>query len=323
MDINYNKFSKDELIKEIEKLQAYNNELKESFKSQNANFLEEFRWAGNLGQWAWYYDKNVVLFNDRKTMNIGYDPKMVGEIGFEFFTNKLHPDDYSRVMNNMRKHLKGETQAYEVEYRIQHLDGHYLWYYDRGTVTKRDSEGKPLILQGVVFDITESKQVEEKLKYLSERDALTNIYNRRMLYEQINDCIMKKLKENKPFSLLMFDIDYFKAVNDNYGHLVGDQVLIELVDLVNKDKRAKDEVFRYGGEEFFMILPSTELQGAIVLAQRIHNAIQEKEMPKVGHITVSMGVVEYKEKETIDDVIKRVDDLMYLAKQEGRNLLRY
>lgn len=320
MSNNYQNLEKEELIKEIEDLKA---QLEEEIKYNNEEFLIQFPWAGNLGQWKWSISDNHVVFNEKKVTQIGYNPKVIGQVGFEFFTNKLHPDDYENVMDNMRRHMSGKTEAYEVEYRIQHKDGHYLWYYDRGTVTKRDVNGKPLVIQGIVFDITESKRVEQKLRDLSEKDELTNIYNRRTFYVKVDDLIQEKHDKESPFSLIMFDIDNFKHINDTYGHLVGDEVLKKVTHIINEDKRHKDQIFRFGGEEFFLILPNTKIDGAIKVAHRLHEIIGGLKVPKVGHISVSMGVVEYFENETIDDSIKRVDDLMYEAKRLGKNQIKY
>jgi diguanylate cyclase (GGDEF)-like protein len=226
-------------------------------------------------------------------------------------------------MANMRSHLRGQTPAYEVEYRIRHKEGHYVWYYDRGTVVKRDENGLPLILHGIVFDITESKKAEERLVYLAEHDGLTEIYNRRMLFKHLNNHIDNKIKNNTPFSLVMLDIDLFKNVNDTHGHLVGDDTLIRLVKMIMADKRFKDELYRYGGEEFFLLLPDTNLQGAVELATRLHQTIGNEKFPVIKKLTVSMGVVEYQNKETIDEVIKRVDDLLYKAKRAGRNTIKF
>lgn len=316
----YDKWSKDELTSYIVKLES---DLEKNLDKENEEFLIEFPWAGNLGQWHWNYEKNKVIFNDKKVAQLGYDPNLIGDIGFQFFTNKIHPDDYERVMQNMRDHLTGKTNAYEVEYRIQHKDGHYIWYYDRGTVTKRDKDHKPLMIQGIVFDISESKKVEERLRFLSERDELTNVFNRRAFFDNIDNYIKDKQLRDQPFSLIMFDIDRFKNINDTYGHLVGDDVLKRLTQLIIEDKRYNDQIYRYGGEEFFILLPNTRLDGAIKLAQRLHNLIKNFKIPKVDHITVSMGVVEFKEKETIDDLIKRLDDLLYEAKEAGRDQIKY
>ena len=206
---SYQSWKKEDLIKHIIALE-------ENFRKEDDSFLKTFRWAGNLGQWIWYFDQNKVLFNEKKVTNIGYHPKEIGQVGFEFFTNKLHPDDYEAVMQNMRDHLSGQTEAYEVEYRILHKDGYYVWYYDRGVVTKKDEHGAPLILQGIVFDITESKEVEKKLIELSEKDALTKSYNRRMFFKHLKLQIELNKKEKMPFALIMFDLDRFKKVNDTY-----------------------------------------------------------------------------------------------------------
>ena len=317
--MEYNKWKKEDLIKRIQDLEE---QLEKEIDVANDSFLVEFPWAGNLGQWHWFYDQNKVIFNDKKISQLGYDPMVVGEVGFQFFTDKLHPDDYEPVMQNMRDHLMAKTLAYEVEYRIRHKNGHYLWYYDRGTVTKRDQNGKPLILQGIVFDISKSKKIESDLIELSERDTLTRTYNRRLLFHKLDDLIKNKYHKKLPFSLIMFDIDHFKKINDQYGHLVGDDVLKILTKLILEDKRSSDYIYRYGGEEFFLVLPETDINGALKAAHRLHQLISKLEIPKVGHITVSMGVVEYQTDETIDDVIKRVDDLMYQAKNGGRNQIK-
>ena len=320
MSNSYESWSKNELIEYIGQL---NNQIDDFLKREDHQFFVQFKWAGNLGQWYWYIKDNRVLFNNKKVETLGYDPNVVGEIGFEFFTNKIHPDDYERVMDNMRDHMYGRTEAYEVEYRIQHKEGYYIWFYDSGTVTKRNDSGQPILLQGVVFDITESKKMEEQLRYLSERDSLTNVFNRRTMYKKIEQLIHTHVNYKEPFSMIMFDIDHFKLVNDQFGHLVGDDVLRKLTELVIEDKRSNDIVCRYGGEEFFLLLPDTDLEGGIKVAKRLHKMIKRLTIPKVGNITVSIGVVEHQIDESIDQVVKRVDDLMYEAKQAGRDTIKF
>lgn len=315
LNSKYYNWTKEELIE-------YINDMESLIEKESDDFLVDFAWAGNLGLWYWNYKKNIVKFNDKKVEQLGYDASLVGDIGFEFFTNKIHADDYEGVMENMRGHLRGDLPAYEVEYRIQHKDGHYLWYYDRGTVVKRSEEGTPEIIQGIVFDITESKKIEKKLKKLSERDALTNLYNRRMFHDKVIEQIEKSNKSDERFTLVMLDIDHFKKINDTYGHLVGDETLKKLADLITEDKRSKDIVFRYGGEEFFLLLPDTPLNDGVHVAKRLHQLIAEMEIPKVGNITVSMGVVEHQKGETIDDLVKNADELLYDAKDSGRNLVK-
>ncbi|ABX81923.1 sensor domain-containing diguanylate cyclase [Acholeplasma laidlawii] len=290
--------------------------LEKALKQKEDQLSINIKWAGNLGQWKWLYAENKVFFNALKARTIGYEAEEIGQIGFEFFTSKLHPDDYDRVMDNMRQHLTGKTDAYEVEYRIMHREGYYLWYYDRGIVTKRDKDGKPLELEGIVFDITESKKLEEQLIKYAQSDPLTDALNRRMLFKELEHQIYMNTYKNIPFSLLMFDVDKFKQINDTYGHLVGDEVLIETIQLINKSKRESDITFRYGGDEFFLVLPNTRYKDALNLVSRIQDVFKKTPISSVGYVVLSMGVSQYKPGETIDQLINRVDQMMYQSKQK-------
>ncbi len=319
MTLEMTHWTKEALIARIELLE---DALKEKLSTQNESVMAQIPWAGNLGQWYWLYDKNEVHFNAKKTLHIGYDPNTIGQVGFEFFTSKLHPDDYERVMQNMRDHLSGKRDAYEVEYRIQHKEGHYVWYHDRGVVTLRDEQGKPLLLQGIVFDLTEQKKVEERLRFLSERDDLTNLYNRRMLFTMLERLIKEHRSKRDTFSLIMFDIDHFKTINDTYGHLEGDKVLQTLAAHVQDDKRVNDLLYRYGGEEFVILLPNTALDGGSAVASRLHKQVQALNHNLDKPVTVSMSVVEHKLKESLDSLISRADALMYDAKKNGRNQIK-
>lgn len=311
MENNYSNWSIQDLIEHIHMLE-------EKFRKDNEKFVVNFSWAGNLGQWVWYYEKNIVYFNDRKITQLGYDPEVVGHVGFEFFTNKLHPEDYEKVMDNMKKHLMGVTPVYEIEYRIQHRDGHYIWYYDRGTVTKRSVEGKPLMLEGIVFDITESKLIQQRLTTLAEKDTLTKAFNRRMLFLELHRNIDKYLETGIPFSLIMFDLDNFKMINDEFGHLVGDSVLTRIVEVLEQDINIKDRIYRYGGDEFFIVLPSTTSEKAHKVADHLRAVINATKFDKVGHLTISLGVAEYN-KETDDEFLHHLDSLMYKDKHQKRN----
>lgn len=164
--MDYSKLSKEELIRLLhsrdEFIQAYKNE-----KRQSEDL--SFAWVGNLGQWYWDVKNNIVDFNPLKATNLGYTKEEIPDnIGFEFFTDKLDPEDYEEVMQNMRDHLYGKAAVYETEYRIKTKDGEWRHYYDRGKITKRDEEGKPLFLAGIVFDITEQKNYEQNQQKLIE-----------------------------------------------------------------------------------------------------------------------------------------------------------
>lgn len=115
----------------------------------------------------------------------------------------------------------------------------------------------------------------------------------------------------------MFDIENFKQINDRYGHLVGDDLLIKSVSLINDDKRSKDHVFRYGGDEFFILLSNTDLAGANKVAKRLMTLVRETHFPKVNHVTISVGVAEY-QRQDVDGFIQMLDGLMYQAKKTNK-----
>lgn len=263
--------------------------------------------------------------------NLGYEMKQLPEqIGFEFFMSKLHPDNCESDMKNMQKHIMNLRDAYEVEYRILAKNGEYIWYYDRGKITKRDENGKPIAVSGVVFNINKSKLIEQKLKEANEKlklkvitDPLTGAFNRRFMLEQMEKEIQRYNRTKSSFSIVMLDIDNFKLVNDNFGHNVGDIVLKKLVQTVKGRIRETDFLCRWGGEEFIIFLPDTDLLGAVKLAESIKIKISEMCIEKVGLVTASFGVSCYNEDDTINAIIEKVDDLMYKAKSEGRNCVRY
>lgn len=317
--------------KYLNRIEELENVLSQMRKRENETEILSLPWVGNLGQWYWMVESNQVEFNEKKITNLGYETSDLPEkVGFDFFTSKLHPDDYKRVMDNMRKHLMNLSEAYEVEYRIKAKNGEYVWYYDRGKVTKRDENGKPLIVAGIVFDISKSKAIEIELKKANEElqrlvitDDSTGAYNKRYFLEKINEEINNYNRSKSKFSLIMFDIDKFKQVNDNFGHSMGDVILKRIVEISQENIR-KDDIFcRWGGEEFFIVLPNTEKENAIVLAEKLRSNFSNYNFPKVGKVTASFGVACYGEDDVMDKIIKRADDLMYKAKSEGRNCVRY
>lgn len=158
-------------------------------------------------------------------------------------------------------------------------------------------------------------KLEEKATY----DNLTKTYNRHGL-EAIYIKETKRTNRNKyPISLIMFDIDFFKKINDKHGHLVGDNILIKICEEIQGIIRKTDYIIRWGGEEFIILCPRTELNEAIKMAEKLRLAIEEKKLENVGSLTISLAVTQKEKNETSDKIIKRVDDLLYKAKESGRN----
>jgi len=160
---------------------------------------------------------------------------------------------------------------------------------------------------------------ERELKILSETDHLTGIYNRIKFDYELNRWIRHKARYKGALSLIMMDFDEFKLVNDRYGHLAGDQVLKDGVDVIRKMVRTTDVFARWGGEEFIMLLPETGCDKAVALAERIRKAFEEHEFHTGDKVTCSFGVVEVVEGETMQNAVNRADELLYTAKRNGRN----
>jgi diguanylate cyclase (GGDEF)-like protein len=166
-------------------------------------------------------------------------------------------------------------------------------------------------------EISERKKMEEELKRLATTDKLTGAYNRMKFEEIIEREIGRVRRYSQPLSMMMFDIDYFKKVNDTYGHSAGDYVLKTVADIVRENIRKIDYLVRWGGDEFMIISSETGLDDAYALADRIKRIIESYHFDRVGKITVSMGVTAFRENDVGDTFIKRADDAMYVAKSNS------
>ncbi|KOS68265.1 hypothetical protein AEA09_06650 [Lysinibacillus contaminans] len=160
------------------------------------------------------------------------------------------------------------------------------------------------------------------LKELSITCQLTKLYNRRYLLEYGETVFNESTKNGVPCSCIALDIDFFKKVNDTYGHLIGDEVLKHVAEIMMKSVRDTDIVTRYGGEEFVILAPSTTLESAVKIAERIRREIETNpyEMKdKLIHITVSIGIAEYGRLSTFEELLDEADKALYVAKESGRN----
>lgn len=284
-------------------------------------------WAGNLGQWWWAPKDNVVKFNEKKATTLGYlREELPKKVTHQFFTDKLHPEDYDRVMDNMMEHLLGKSEAYEVEYRIRCKNGSYRWYYDRGVATKRDDKGMAEMLVGIVFDVTdryelmaELERKNKALEDLSQRDYLTGLYNRRYFMTMAQSEIKKARRMGLAITAVMCDIDNFKKINDTYGHDMGDKVLITFARQVMHRIRETDIAARWGGEEFIILLLDTGIEDGRCLAEDIRRIIAGTEFEEEISLTASFGVLELSLDGPMEEQLVTLDGRMYAAKKCGKN----
>ncbi|MCJ7833742.1 MAG: sensor domain-containing diguanylate cyclase [Deltaproteobacteria bacterium] len=189
--------------------------------------------------------------------------------------------------------------------------------------------GTPLV-RTTINNISEIKQTQEALRESEQRfrelsitDNLTQLFNQRHLYQQLQQEIERTNRYQHQLALLLLDLDDFKLFNDTYGHLEGDEVLVKTAQIIRKCIRQTDSAFRFGGEEFVVILPETSLKKALILAERIRKGIQGAAFhpaPKAEvHLTCSVGLSQYQSLEGLKTFIKRVDQNMYQAKVKGKN----
>jgi diguanylate cyclase (GGDEF)-like protein len=230
--------------------------------------------------------------------------------------------------NNFRRSTLIEG-AYEVEGFFPTFGISGRWFYITAAPLT-DSFGRIIGAIETVQDITDRKQAEkelrdseQKFREMSITDSLTKLYNSRHFFRQLDYEVNRASRYKTPLSLLLMDIDDFKRYNDTYGHLEGDTVLKVLSTTIKSNLRDADSAYRYGGEEFTVILPETDGEDAFHVAERLRRDFGGMALsPPPGtevHMTVSVGVGRYLHGESADSFLKRVDEAMYLAKKDGKN----
>lgn len=164
---------------------------------------------------------------------------------------------------------------------------------------------------------------QEELNQLAITDKLTGLYNRAKLDEILQNEIDRSQRYSHPFGLVILDLDYFKNINDTYGHQVGDEALIEIATLITEHLRSTDKAIRWGGEEFILIYLDTDRDKVLRLAETLRQKIENHVLKTVGRKTASFGVTLYRDGDTIDSIIQRADRALYSAKNGGRNRIEF
>lgn len=197
-------------------------------------------------------------------------------------------------------------------------------YHDKiNDKTTQLEELNQLLEEKVAQRTAELHKMKDKFEKLATTDMLTQMHNRYHIMNELSNEISRSNRYKNPLSLIMYDIDHFKNVNDTYGHDVGDAILVALSTLIKNNLREVDIIGRYGGEEFLIILPNTILDHAKNHAQRLRSLVEKHSFETIGHITISMGILEIKPAENIHEIFKRVDDLLYDSKNSGRNRVSF
>lgn len=216
---------------------------------------------------------------------------------------------YRKLWETIRK---GETFTHDIEDR--NFNNGTNWY--RITVTPDKNEA------GVIAGyIAFYHNIDDKVQFEHDAhtDFLTGLHNRSRFEKSLLDEIVRFKRYNAVFSLILTDIDHFKLINDTFGHAIGDYVLKEVADILSANIRQSDILARWGGEEFILLCPHTDLHGASVLAETLRDKMQTHSFDYVGHCTASFGVVQISDPIAQDEIFLKVDHALYKAKQAGRN----
>lgn len=274
---------------------------------------------------------------------LGYD-KSEMEPTLDGYMRLIHPEDSAKFRTELERHVQGETQDFICEFRVRSKDGGWRWVLCRGRLWSRTSGQAARHIIGTHTDITSRKvaevamsrtntklhsQIDEirslqtKLAEQAVRDPLTGLYNRRYLDGTLEREVARARREGHPLSVVMLDVDYFKRLNDSYGHQAGDEVLKALGELLRADTRTEDIPCRYGGEEFLVLLPSMPLATARERAERWRTQLEQHDFVFGNFplsVTASFGVSSYPNHgKTPDELTRAADTALYNAKHNGRN----
>ena len=237
-------------------------------------------------------------------------------------------DLFHRHITNEQRPLS-ECPIYQTISSLEQYKGEEQFLCKDGRLLTVEVSSQPMVKGARVIgavsvfrDITDRKLSEQQLRLLSITDPLTGVYNRRFMQETLSNELHRADRRTEPFCLIMIDLDHFKLVNDRHGHAAGDLVLRHLVDLISARVRTSDCLARWGGEEFLLLLPNTPLQAAAGLAETLLEELRNSPVRDIGVVTASFGVTCYRTGDTADQLLQRVDGLLYAAKQAGRNLVR-
>ena len=320
----YEEYSREDLVSKIASLNRLNKELLQTF--QKSERLE-FGWTGNLGQWFWDFTTNEVSFNPLKAEAIGYMKEDLPEkVSFQFFTDKVHPDDKAEVMQRMKDHLTGEIPVWEVKYRIRAKDGSWKVYQDRGKVTERNDKGEPLFLTGIVFDVTEEElgkeQLESKNQHLTSRlktDSLTSLYTRSAITVELAKYASRAKKQHQPLSIIFLKIDHYAKFEEDFSIVLSEEILKTTGKIIQTVIQDKYVAGRYRESVFLVLLENTNREEAYHLAETIRQTIYETLFEAPRNVSVSAGISTYNPNETISELVQKASKKLVAASKNGGN----
>ncbi len=259
---------------------------------------------------------NIVFTNHAFTAVTGYSADaLIGKTP-AIFKSGQHDEHFYRQLHQTLE----EGRDFQAIFINKRHDGD-LYYAEQSISPIFDEKGKVTHFVSVSKDVTERVKAEQALLESATQDKLTGLHNRNYGEELLQVAYLNASEQHTSMTLIMCDIDFFKKINDSYGHPVGDEVLGEIAGILRKSVRGSDAVIRWGGEEFMILLHHCNQTAAAELAGRIRTRVENHQQATVGQVTISLGLATLQQQETLEQLIARCDEALYKAKRDGRNRL--
>ena len=278
--------------------------------------------GSNQGYWDWNIQTNAIELSARCDTMLGYEPKE-RNVTPEQWSALIHPDDLPMSIASVERHMQGESDMHEVEFRMRTKAGGWLWVLSRGRVVSRSADGRPLMMSGTHTDISQFKVHQAELDHMAHYDPLTGTPNRRLLSDRLDQAILHAGRSGKSLAVSFLDLDGFKAINDQYGHVAGDQLLIGVSDNLKNVLRGGDTLARLGGDEFVLLL--ADIASPEECSQVLERVLQAVALPveldgQRFSVSASIGVSLYPQDHSdADTLLRHADQAMYAAKEAGKN----
>jgi diguanylate cyclase (GGDEF)-like protein/PAS domain S-box-containing protein len=300
--------------------------------SERIRLLDQAEAAAHIGHWRVDSIDQTIFWSPEVFRMHGIPEGQPPAL--EQAVDLYHQGDRQRVSEAIA-HALADGQPFAFEARIVRPDGSFRYVATQG---ERDysSTDDAIGLFGLIRDVTEQIEAQQVLQesrdaanrsaaaamLLASTDVLTGLANRRRIIEYLDVTLANSETGKRALLVILFDIDHFKAVNDRYGHDIGDDVLKRVASSANEWLRNTDLIGRYGGEEFVIILPGTDHEVSLQIAERVRASIEASRDDQQPKVTVSLGIASTRDGDTCDVILKRADIALYEAKGAGRNRLR-
>ena len=298
---------------QLEKLNYALKQSEEKYRFITDNTLD-FIWVYNVDQGRFVYASPGV------EKLCGYRSEAILARGIQGAVMPEYQDGIKQRIQEAIRQLRNNPASEPVsqsEIQQPRADGSAVWV--EYNVKYRFNANGEIEAVGVSRNIEERKRKEQEIYFFSTHDYLTAAYNRAYFFERATAEIARADRDQQPLVMMFVDLDFFKHVNDRYGHLVGDEVLKNIASAISAKLRKSDVFARYGGEEFVILIPGVSMVEACRAAEKIRHVVENETMPSMIKMTISIGVTERKPNESLDDWLQRTDEAMYRAKENGRN----